>query len=79
MELKKYTGALSQAVNVKRYSGGLVRYFREVRNEVRKVIWPDRKQTMLFTAVVLVTVGILAVFLWIVDVVMSFGLGFLVR
>ncbi|MCL4425476.1 MAG: preprotein translocase subunit SecE [Firmicutes bacterium] len=79
MELKKYTGAVSRAMDVKRYGGGITRYFREVRNEVRKVIWPNRKQTMIFTAVVLITVAILAVFIWVADVVLSFGLGFLVR
>jgi preprotein translocase subunit SecE len=46
-------------------------YLREVVSELKKVIWPSRKETMGSTAVVLVIVGIAAVFLGIVDLILS--------
>ena len=46
-------------------------YLREVVVELKKVIWPSRKETMGSTAVVLVIVGLAAVFLGIVDLVLS--------
>ena len=46
-------------------------YLREVVFELRKVIWPSRKETIGSTAVVLVIVGLVAVFLGIVDLVLS--------
>jgi len=46
-------------------------YLREVVFELRKVIWPSRKETMGSTAVVLVIVGLSAVFLGIVDLILS--------
>jgi len=46
-------------------------YLREVVYELKKVVWPSRKETVGSTAVVLVIVGISAVFLGIVDFVLS--------
>ena len=46
-------------------------YLREVVVELKKVIWPSRKETLGSTAVVLVIVGLVAVFLGIVDVILS--------
>jgi preprotein translocase subunit SecE len=52
-----------------------VQFLREVKIELKKVTWPTRKQTMGSTAVVLILVMIISVFLGIVD----FGLSSLVR
>jgi len=46
-------------------------YLREVVSELRKVIWPSRKETLGSTAVVLVIVGIAAAFLGVVDLILS--------
>jgi preprotein translocase subunit SecE len=48
---------------------------REVRIELKKVTWPTRQQTLGSTAVVIVLVMIIALFLGLVDM----GLGSLVR
>lgn len=45
------------------------RFLREVRAELRKVHWPNRKELVTYTIVVLVTVAIAAVFLGLVDFV----------
>jgi preprotein translocase subunit SecE len=58
------------------------KFFREVRQEVSKVTWPTRKETMVSTAMVLLLVMVAALFFWIVDSLISFavqnilGLGF---
>lgn len=46
-------------------------FFREVQAEAKKVVWPDRKETVQATAVVLVMVLFIAAFLWLVDSVLS--------
>lgn len=46
-------------------------YLREVIYELRKVVWPSRKETLGSTAIVLVIVGLAASFLGIVDFVLS--------
>lgn len=47
------------------------KFIREVRQEVSKVTWPTRKETMVSTAMVLVMVVISALFFWFVDSVIS--------
>jgi preprotein translocase subunit SecE len=49
------------------------KFIREVRQEVGKVTWPSRRETMISTAMVLILVFIAAVFFYVVDSVISFG------
>jgi preprotein translocase subunit SecE len=46
-------------------------YLREVSYELRKVIWPSRKETIGSTAVVLIIVILASIFLGIVDAILS--------
>lgn len=46
-------------------------YLREVGYELRKVVWPSRKETIGSTAVVLVIVGLSATYLGIIDFFLS--------
>jgi preprotein translocase subunit SecE len=46
-------------------------YLREVSYELKKVVWPSRKETIGSTSVVVVIVLISALFLGIVDLVLS--------
>jgi preprotein translocase subunit SecE len=45
----------------------LAEFLREVRSEMRKVIWPSRTEVQSTTIVVLVTVFIFAAYFWLVD------------
>ncbi|MBI5444611.1 MAG: preprotein translocase subunit SecE [Deltaproteobacteria bacterium] len=49
----------------------LQEFFREAKVELKKVTWPDRKVTGASTAVVLIVVIIVAVYLGIVDTVLN--------
>lgn len=46
-------------------------YFGEARTEVRKVVWPTRKETVQTTLVVMVMVFIVALILWIFDSILT--------
>ncbi len=48
-----------------------VQFLREVQAELKKVTWPNRKQTAGATVVVIVLVFIIAAFLGLVDVTLS--------
>jgi len=58
-----------------------VEFFQQVRQEVSRVTWPTRKETMVTTAMVFVMVFVAAAFFFLVDQVFSagvrliFGLG----
>ena len=48
-----------------------IQFLSEVKGEVNKVTWPSKKEAMGGTAVVLVVVFLMAVFLGLVDVLLS--------
>ena len=50
-------------------------FLNEVSTELRKVYWPPRSETFAFTGVVVVVVGFIAVYLGLVDYVISILLG----
>ena len=52
-----------------------IQFLREVRIELKKVVWPSRKQTLGTTAVVLILVLIISVFLGVID----FGLTTIIQ
>jgi len=54
-------------------------FLREVRAEVRKVSWPTRRETVASTAVVLVAVFIISIFLGLVDLGLSRLIGQFIR
>ncbi len=55
----------------------LGRYLREVRSELKRVVWPDRRQTMIYTGVVIVSVVAVALVIWVVDAFLSEALKLL--
>jgi preprotein translocase subunit SecE len=48
-------------------------FVQQVRQEVARVTWPSRKETMVTTAMVFMMVFIAAVFFFVVDQVMSYA------
>ncbi len=55
------------------------RFLREVRGEVRKVTWPQKKEIIGSTVVVIVSVGIMAIFLGLVDLVLQNLLTYVIK
>lgn len=52
-----------------------IQFLSEVKSEVKKVTWPTKKEAMGGTAVVLVVVFIMALFLGLVDMLLSKIIG----
>ena len=52
---------------------GPIEFFSQVRQEMRKVTWPTRKETTITTVMVFVMVILAAIFFLLVDLVLSFG------
>ena len=69
---KKETSAIEKARRInatapKREKGSFVKYWKGVRREMGKVVWPTRKELGSFTAVVLATCAAFALLFWGVD------------
>ena len=45
------------------------RWFREMRSELKKVVWPTRKQMINNTLIVLACVVVVGIFIWVFDAV----------
>jgi preprotein translocase subunit SecE len=52
------------------------RFFQEVRAEAAKVSWPTRRETLITTIMVFVFAIIAAIFFLIVDMVIRYGVTF---
>lgn len=42
-------------------------FFKDVRRELKKVQWPNRRELTTYTTVVVVTVAIVGAIIWVVD------------
>lgn len=51
---------------------GPIEFFKQVRQEMGRVTWPTRKETVISTIMVFVMVVIASVFLFFVDQIISF-------
>lgn len=49
-------------------------FIQQVRAEVSKVVWPSRRETMLTTAMVFVMATFAAIFFFLVDQIIFYGL-----
>ena len=59
--------------------GQLVRFYKEVRTEAKKVNWPARKEVIGSTIIVIVSVFILSFFLGVVDVTLQKLITYVLR
>ena len=67
----KKTDDKSKTKDAKKKKGGIRKYFRELKAEMKKVVWPTRKEVFNNTGVVMGVMIIVALFLFGVDT----GLG----
>jgi preprotein translocase subunit SecE len=44
---------------------------KDARNEIRRVVWPKRQETVQTTGIVLVLVVVFGLILWLLDTVLS--------
>ena len=61
----------------KRTWGKVAKYFRELRSELKKVVWPSGKQLVNNTLVVLVSVLIVGVIVCLFDMLAGLGIDLL--
>lgn len=77
--LKRSELYVAKAVKAARRENRVVRYFRETRSELRKVIWPTRQEAMNLTLVVIAVTVAMSALLGLVDYLFSQLFGLIVR
>ena len=63
----------------KRAWGAICRYFRELRSELKKVVWPTPQQVLKNTLIVGACVLVVGVFIWLFDFVARLGIDGLIN
>ena len=58
--------------------GAVTKYFRELRSELKKVVWPTPQQVLKNTLVVAACVLCVGVFIWLFDFVAQVGITALI-
>ena len=59
--------------------GAIARYFRELRSELKKVVWSTPRQVLKNTLIVLACVLVVGVFIWLFDLVARLGIDSLIN
>ena len=62
----------------KRALGRVCKYFRELRSELKKVVWPTPQQVLKNTLVVVCCVIAVGLFIWLFDFVAQVGINALI-
>ena len=56
---------------VKLFANKALQFLSQAKAELKKVTWPTRKQTLASTGVVMVIVAVMALYLGIIDLILS--------
>jgi preprotein translocase subunit SecE len=54
-------------------------FLTEVRNEMRRVTWPSRKEVYATTVVVILVSAFFGLYLWMLDLALNFGIDWIFR
>ena len=57
----------AQETAIQTRSSRIKRFLREVRAELKKVSWPDKKELSAYTGVVFISVLVVAAIIWVID------------
>ncbi|MBE6788826.1 MAG: preprotein translocase subunit SecE [Ruminococcaceae bacterium] len=61
--------------NKSKKSNGFLKFFRDLKGEFKKIVWPSKKQIINNTVIVIAAILVVGVFIWLVDL----GLAELVK
>ena len=71
---------MAEATAKNKKSGNrLIKYFKEVKSEMKKVVWPSKKQVIKNTLIVIAAVVLIGVVIWALDLLFSFGLNTFIK
>ena len=62
---------MSESTKKKGFFSGIVKFAKEVKSEMKKVIWPDKKTVAKNTGTVLMFSLLVGVCIWVFDFVMT--------
>jgi preprotein translocase subunit SecE len=70
---------VAKAAKTARKENRIIRYFRETRSELRKVVWPTRQEATNLTIIVLAVTVLMSALLGFLDFVFTKLFGLIIR
>jgi preprotein translocase subunit SecE len=71
---------MAEATAQKKKSGNkIVRFFKELKSELKKVVWPSKSQVAKNTVIVIAAVIIIGIVIWVLDMAFGFGISKLIK
>ncbi|MCE5196601.1 MAG: preprotein translocase subunit SecE [Negativicutes bacterium] len=63
---------------IKGWGKGITTFFRDVRSELRKVQWPGKKETVVYSVLVAVFTCFVSLLIWLIDSIFSTLMSFII-
>jgi len=63
---------MAEKKDSKKQSNKIQTFFRETMGELRKVTWPTRQEAINLTTIVLIVIGVMSLFLGLLDILFSY-------
>lgn len=63
---------------IKDWGSGVTGYFRNVRGELKKVQWPNKRETTVYSLLVVVFTVFVTLLIWLIDTIFSTLLSFII-
>lgn len=54
-------------------------YFKGVKAEMKKVSWPTKKELLNYTTVVVALSIVVSIIVWVLDIIINYGLQFIIK
>ncbi len=71
---------MAEATAPKKKSGNkIVRFFKELKSELKKVVWPSKSQVIKNSLIVIAAVIIIGIVIWVLDLAFGFGISKLIK
>ena len=71
---------MAEATAPKKKSGNkIVRFFKELKSELKKVVWPSKSQVIKNSLIVIAAVIIIGIVIWGLDLAFGFGISKLIK
>jgi len=68
-----------QRVVVKKRGNPVIRYLKETRSELKKVVWPSREETAKLTMIVIAVTVVMSISLGLIDYILARLFGLIIR
>lgn len=65
--------------NVNKNTNSVVRFFKEIKSEFKKITWPSREDIIKTTEVVFITLALFVLIIWLYDSVFGTVLKFILQ